>query len=234
MMIERKTFERLRDRELPRLLWDATLEECRFVACVFGATAKRPSERRFLRNTTIRNCWAASNCSLGPIVVEDVEVHGLATGGVCIAWGAVYRHVRLSGRCGRLMLTALPSPSPSHSQEKIRLFQEADASFYKNTDWALDISEVDCEELDIRWVPSRLIRRDPDTQIVVRRERLEVMKQTWRNLDLSGTPWANALENILQWRMEDKVLVAPKLAKDFQRWCDGLRLLREAGIAEAD
>jgi hypothetical protein len=231
-MIEGLEFEGQRDRTLPKTLDNVILNRCSFVACVYGATAKTPAERRLIKNVTLVDCKAAANCSLGPVILEDVDITNFATGGVCIAWGAAYKHVRLRGQCGQLMLSFLPTPV--HSNEKIQQFRDADAKFYAEVDWALDISQAECHELDIRCVPARLIRRDQETQVVVRREKVAATEGIWRCLDLSGTPWLASLENMLQWGLADKVLVAPKRSKAFRRWLDGLRLLQSAGVAEAD
>jgi hypothetical protein len=232
LLIDSQKFKMLGDPELPRQLSGATVRDCWFFACDYGMTAKVPSERRWIRDVQIVRSKATNNSSLGPIVVEDVDVDGLLTGGVCIAWGAAFRHVRIRGRCGKFMLSFIPPTS--RSVDEIRQFELDNQRIYEGTDWALDISEGEFEELDIRNVPADLVRRDPETQIVVRRGRVEAMQQVWRKLDLSGTPWETSLTNMLAWGMADKVLVAPKRRSDFQLWLSGLRLLQKEGVAESD
>jgi hypothetical protein len=231
-MIDGQTFQLLSDPELPESLTDATLTRCTFVACTFGTTARAPSDRRNIRSVVLRNCKAMSNCSLGPAILESVEISDLSTQGLCIAWGAVYKHVRFRGSCGRFMSSFLPTPV--HSAQKVALFERANRSYYERVDWAIDISRAEFEEIDIRNVPARLIRRDPETQVVVRRDKIEATRNTWQNLDLAGTPWANSLANVLRWGLEDKVLVAPKRSRDFAKWLSGLKLLQRAGVAEPD
>jgi hypothetical protein len=224
--LRKQTFEMLSDLELPRVLSHATLRDCTFMACDFGSTASTVAARRTIREVTLINCKATNNTSLGPAIIEDVDVEALKTSGLCIAWGAVYKHVRLRGSCGNLLLT---QPSPG---ERERVFLPANAEFYRHVDWALDIAEGEFEELDIRGVPARLIRRDPQTQVVVRRERVLSTQAVWSKLDLAGTPWPMSLTNMLAWGLEDKVLVAPKRKKTFPVWLAGLRLLQDAGVAE--
>jgi hypothetical protein len=225
-------FEMLGDRELPRVLSDATLERCWFFACHYGMTATSPGDRRRIKNVEINACKATNNSWLGPVLVEDVTINGLQTRGLCIAWGAVFRHVRIRGRCGRFMLTS--PPTTSTPPIVVRQFERDNEAFYEGTDWALDISKGEFEELDIRSVPADLIRRDPETQVVVRIAKVEATQHVWRCLELSGTPWGLALSNMLQWRLESTVLVAPKRRKDVAHWVAGLRLLQKEGIADID
>jgi hypothetical protein len=231
-IIEGTTFHLLSDQELPALLTNARLVRCTFAACAYGSTAQTPTLRRKLKDIAMLDCRATNNSSLGPAIVEDVEVTSLSTEGLCIAWGAAYKRVHLKGACGRIMLADLPVGV--HSASKISHFEEANAKFYEGVDWALDISLAEVEELDIRNVPARLIRRDPETQVVVRRERVLALREQWRGLDLAGTPWPNSLQNMLTGEAADKVLVAPKRRRDFSRWLEGLRLLQRAGVADAN
>lgn len=91
------------------------------------------------------------------------------------------------------------------------------------------------EEVDIRGVPARLIRRDPETQAVVTRER--ALGGGWRDLGVSALYWGEYIEYILECGDPDVVLVAPKAMAGkwmYRNLLEGLRLLREAGIAEPD
>ena len=230
LIIDGERFEMLSDHELPSSVSNVAMNGCRFVACQYGMTARRPSERRSVKNVSLTNCRATNNTWIGPVVLEDVEVDGLATGGLCIAWGAVYRHVRIRGACGKLMLS--PLNDANNSVEKIREFDRADQEFYSCGEWALDVSEGLFEELDIRNVPADLIRRDPETQVVVRASRVRATQHVWNDLDLTGTPWKATLSNMLQLGLRDKVLVAPRRRKDCSVWVSGLRRLQEAGVAE--
>lgn len=219
------------DIRLPPLLNDVTITRCTMNACCFGTTAHKPSERRKVRNVTLIDC-VANNCSVGPIIVEDVTIQGLK----CTdfrALGAVYRHVRIRGRCGYLMLNA---PWKEDSYKLKPDFARADAEFYKTVDWSLDISEAEFSSpIDIRYGPSSLVRRDLETQVIVRRDKVEAAQDFWRSsADLAGTFWPIMLDNMLLFGMQDRVLAAPKRRKDFAKQLEGLRLLRREGIADPD
>ncbi len=56
----------------------------------------------------------------------------------------------------------------------------------------------------------------------------------WRKLDLSKTYWGVAIQEFLRDGDPDLVLVAPKRSKKFRDLLAGLKLLRDAGVAEPD
>ena len=101
--VRERTFE-LSDLELPKFLGRSVLQKCSFIGCHFGATANSPAERRVIRDVQVIDCKTSGNTSIGPVIVEDVDVCGLRTGGVFISWGAVFKHVRIRGKCGKPML----------------------------------------------------------------------------------------------------------------------------------
>lgn len=113
-----------------------------------------------------------------------------------------------------------------------KLFDEANREYYKTIDWALDISKAEFIESDFRGIPSKLIRHDPETQIVVTRKK--ALEGEWRKLDLSATYWPAYLEYIIKHNEEDVMMAAPKAHPRFWALLDGLKKLREAGIAEPD
>jgi len=125
-----------------------------------------------------------------------------------------------------LVATAMAKPKEQAA------FDEANARYYEAADWALDISEARFVECDIRRVPARLIRRDPETQVVVTREK--ALLGEWKKLDLSKTYWGGWIDLFLKDGDPDVVLVAPNRHPKFIDWLDGLKMLRDAGVAEPD
>ncbi len=170
---------------------------------------------------------------IGPAVFEDVVVDGLRTpGDLLITWGAVFKHITLKGNIGRIMLNSVISPPGLAKPHEQRAFDEANAAYYATVDWALDIREARFEECDIRGIPARLIRRDPESQVVVTREK--ALQGKWREIDLSDTWWDVAIEFMLEDGEPDVVLVAPKRHPQYRVLLEGLKKLRDAGVAEPD
>jgi hypothetical protein len=164
-------------------------------------------------------------------IVEDVEIEGLRTRNLMACWGTVFRHVVLRGRIGRIMINPAIATGAATPEEQ-RTFDEANAVYYGRVDWALDISNAEFQEADIRGIPARLIRRDPETQAVVTRQK--AIEERWRELDLSKTWWPTSIQFLLNRPHDpDVILVAPKRHRRYRDLLEGLKLLREAGIADA-
>lgn len=222
-----RSFVGLRDQGGARIV-DLDLVGCRFESCVLSATRVVRS-RTLVRSVKLEQC-EQQGCYVGAAVFEDVVVDGLRSSEVLQVWGAVFRHVVLKGRLDRLMLSPTVAPSTANWAEQ-RAFDDAAAAFYAETDWALDISEADFKGADIRGVPADLIRRDPETQAVVRRA--NVADERWRSIDLSKTYWDVTIELMLKEGREDVVLVVPKRAgKKRADLIDGIKRLRDAGVAD--
>jgi hypothetical protein len=185
-----------------------------------------------VRNVKVIRCEVLG-CALDAAIVEDVVVDGLKTAPEqpLQSWAAVFKHVTLKGLIGEIMISPMVAPGLAKPHEQ-RAFDEANAAYYQTVDWALDISEGLFQDCDIRRVPAHLVRRDLATQVVVKRER--VLEGTWRKLDLSKTWWATSLEFFLEDGDPDMVLVAPKRHPRYAHLLDGLKMLRDAGVAEPD
>jgi hypothetical protein len=60
------------------------------------------------------------------------------------------------------------------------------------------------------------------------------MEGKWRRLDLTKTHWATSIELFLECVDPDWVLIAGKRDRNYRRLLDGLKALRDAGVAEPD
>jgi len=232
MKFENQVFERQSDRLLPKDLRGARFEWCTFESCLVGYTAGSPSKRRRIADVELLDCKLTGTSSLGAVVVERVVVENLTTSGLAISWGAVFRNVVVRGKCGKFMVSEC---SPG-DEAAVAAFAAANAKFYETVDWALDISGAEFMEADIRGIPAALIRRDPETQVVVRRERVAATKHIWQKLAFREGPWLACLSGLLEDMspVSDLVLVAPKRRKNFAGCLAELRLLQDAGVAEKD
>ncbi len=222
-------FAGLVDRDSGRVLEDLMLHRCSFTGCALSL-ARAPELRTTVRNARLEDCEVAG-CLIQSAIVEDVDVHNLASPDLVSTWGAVFNRVVLRGRFGRLLLSPLIDSALIGTAQQAA-FDLANAAYYRNVQWALDISQLEAEEVDIRGVPAHLIRRDKATQVVVRREK--AMSGSWRRLDLSGTYWPTYLEDLPMTDQDATVLVAPKASPLFDKLLGGLNRLREAEVAEAD
>jgi hypothetical protein len=228
-VFEKQQFERFYDQDSGRTFSGIEFRKCSFLSSVISIT-RDPTLRSTVRDVKLLQC-EQRGCALKGAVVEDVLVDGFKTNGLFQTWGAVFKHVTLRGKIERVMISPSVAPSVA-TQKQQRAFDEANAAYYATVDWALDISEAEFHEIDIRRVPARLIRRDTKTQVVVTRER--AMEGRWRTLDLSKTDWATWIDLFLKDGDPDLVLAAPKRDRRYRDLLDGLTALRDAGVAEPD
>lgn len=230
---ESAEFDGFKDRDSGAMFSDLEFNHCLFKSCSIGRT-EDPNNRSIVRNIRIVNCEAAG-CFLGPAIVQDVVVDGLKIPKRLIAEGSVFKHVVLKGRIDRLLLFAVSAnllANAEHRKQVEERFEQANTEYYRTVDWALDISEAEFSDFDVRGIPARLIRRDPLTQVVIKREK--ILDGKWRRLDLSGTWWPVGIEMLEKSKWDDHTLVAPKRHRYFSQALKGIYTLRDAGIAEPD
>lgn len=234
-IFDKETFSRFDDRDSGRCFENAVFRECFFDDCCVSIT-EVPELRSTFRNMRFENCSQLS-CSIGAAIVEDVVVDGLKNqGDMFQTFGAVFKHVELRGNFDSIMITNDLLPFDFFCQEaserRVKNFREANRRFYCTVDWALDISKGEFRELALRGVPARLIRRDPETQIVITRQR--AMKGDFRELKFLELVTPYSIQYMLDEGWEDFVFVAPKRRREFRNVLADIKLLRKAGIAEPD
>lgn len=232
-VIEGRAFH---DQDLPAdgsLVAGLTVRRCSFSACGLSLT-ESTDQRLTIRDIAVVDC-RTKRVIVGPAVIDSVTIDGLRTDDPLFVWGAALRHTTLKGRIERLVfrrrIASVVASDAVHAS-----FARVNTAFYSDVDWALDITEAEFTEVDLEGIPARLIRRDPATQVVV--TKAKAMEGRWRALDLSRTWWgillgayANA-SGVGAGPQDAIVLAAPKRRKDFRHHLDGLKLLRDEGIAE--
>jgi len=223
-------FEHFTDRDSGAVLGDAEFHNCYFEGCALSITDD-PKKRCIIRNVKLVNC-SQRGCSIDPAIIEDVLVEGFNTNGQLVqTWGAAFNRVVLRGEIDRLMISSVVDVMGDKPQVQ-EAFDKANAEYYGNVEWALDISQGEFKELDIRGLPARLIRRDPETQVVVTRAKAAEGK--WKDLPYRDTLWKSWLTSFLDENESEVVLVAPKRHRKFRDYLADLKLLQEAGVAEPD
>lgn len=205
-------------------------EDCYFQGS-FISNTKDPKKRSTFRNIKMTNC-SQRGCTIYSAIIEDVVIDGLKTHGQLVqTWGAVFKHVVLRGNIDDTMISYVVDIM-GEKPEVQKAFDEANAEYYSDVDWALDISNASLKSIDIRGVPAKLIRRDPETQIVVTRE--TALEGRWRDLELKEGLWKTSLLMFLNQNKPDVVLVAPKRSRRFKDFLEDVRIFRSEGIAKPD
>jgi hypothetical protein len=175
------------------------------------------------------------NCSVTGTAFEDVSLHNLKRTGDAplFLWGCVFRHVKLSGRLSAIKINKAIGPGPAFDAIQPE-WESAASKFYADVDWALDISEAQFPGgVTFEAVPGHLIRRNPDSQVLVTRKALSAADID--SLDFDKTAINIALSWFLRGSMFDSVVIA---ARSDSKWAKRdravLNMLRSEGLAEPD
>lgn len=164
----RQEIRSFHDRNTGRLFNDIVFNYCRFVSCTISTTTN-PRKRSIIRNIRLIGC-EVTGCTIYPAIIEDVLVSRLKTHTLLQTWGTVFKHVKLEGNIGRIMISPLIAVGMAKPREQAA-FDKANEEYYKTVDWAFDISEGRFYECELQRVPAKLIKRDPETQVVITREK---------------------------------------------------------------
>ncbi len=228
-LFENQTFDGFSDFESSTTYLDFAFKKCIFKGCSISIT-RWPQYRSTVRNVRVDDCQAVGG-SLGAAVVEDTVIDGLKTGDILQTWGTIFKHVVLRGKIGRLMISREFFTTPGGAEQE-QAFDLANAEYYRHVDWALDISQGEFSELDIRSVPGHLIRRNPETQARIKRERL--VEVDWRKLPFKAGVTQVIFSLFLDRGDPDVTYVAGQRSKNFRDMVADIELLRKEGIAEPD
>ncbi|MEU8801105.1 hypothetical protein [Spirillospora sp. NPDC048819] len=211
------------------------IEECEITGCRIDLPGDPRQRPRFTRLTLVNN--VIDQMAVQGALIEDSTVDGvrmLSDRQLFVIAGCVFCHVTFRGTFHVTnVLGDLLDSAPNSTKEAYR---EANTSFYQNLikagDWALDISEVQ-GEVSIRGIPSQVIRRNPETQIVMTFE--QALLGEWRTIQgvmesVIGVKIGMLLDN--GW--PDVILAT---GRHRTRFVDELKILRElqrAGVAQLD
>ena len=212
-----------------------SFDECVFQNCALSLT-QNISKMAEIRRVEMTDC-VVNGCQVGPMVVSEVNVTNLATNDLLIFWSPYLDRVVLAGEIGKMKINAAGDTS-TVGNDLQKPFDQYRSTFYAGVDWALDISNARFKDFDLRGVPGHLIRRDPESQILITRERaLDVATPGWeKQLDPSNKLWPFMVNLFLGDGDADTVFVAPLGAKKAKRdlLLKGLQELRRIGLAEPD
>jgi hypothetical protein len=218
-------------------------ENIQFFGCDFeNCHLRRELEferRTFVRNVGLVDCsWR--RCSLGTAILQDVCVDTLKCNersAIGMGWPLLH-HVVIRGKVNKLSIAADPLVEAGPSADSTRMaYHRIRVDFYSSIDWALDISGAELAYARILGIPARLIRRDRESQAVITREKADIERwnKVWPSLDLvKQTDFITAIDRFVKSHDEDQVLVAGKLAKDFDLQLAAIKQLRNVGLVEPE
>jgi len=232
-----KIFPSLRDDGNGHEINDMIFENCRFNHCVLSNT-KNFSKVSKVENVILKKC-IQFHCRLGPAILTNVVVDGLDTSGMFIAWGTYFDRVTLSGNVGKIKINIDIDAGVDNSRYQ-EPFDKFRTTFYENVEYALDISKAKFKDFDLRGVPAAKVIRDPNTQIVITRQRaLEIAVPGWQDQlsdIVQDTYFPFAVDLLLENGYEDKILAVPLAAPKRRREAllKAVDEFRAIGLAEPD
>ncbi|HEX6965066.1 MAG TPA: hypothetical protein VF166_04635 [Gemmatimonadaceae bacterium] len=208
-------------------LENVELVRCRFDNC-HALASRRPGDRWLIRNVRLTRCVEHS-CSLNTTALEDVAVEGLKHEGRSLPflWCCVFRHVTLTGR---IAAPKVNEAGFNWTDDLSRQWLHANEEYYAGVDWALDLRGATFSTFfTLPGVPADLVRRDPTTQFVLRRERVMAYQ---RPPDQARTIADIVIDNLVASGLPDVVVVTGQGSRKFAEHLRVMEELREAGVAE--
>jgi uncharacterized protein YjbI with pentapeptide repeats len=211
-------------------------ENCQFHSCHFPASfpkSFKPGSWHSIRNIELRDV-GQQNCSLDTASLEDVTLHNLKRVGDAplFLWGCVFRRVTVSGEISALKINRRIGATANDQSETQKIWDGAAIDFYRQSDWALDISAAKFGGgVTFEAIPGDLIRRDPKTQVLVKRASLD--GSDWRRLNFDGTAIDIGLSWFLSGSLFGSVVLAARTSSKWRkRDLAVLGMLRREGVAE--
>lgn len=216
MLIEKQVFENVKSLGSHRTFEGLELRRCEFIGCALSQSDD-PDLGLVIRDVTVTRCIVKRSHMHG-VRLDNVVIDGLATSSTPNFSGCAFRHVTIRGRIGGLLF--LPPDQQS-------AFTDSIMRFYESVDWAIDISRAEFTSVNFFFVPGDLVRRDAETQYLLRRER-------FADVDLSELPLRARIEvgRFELTPFDSIVAIAPKRSKHFAEIKADLDVLRRMALAE--
>ncbi|WP_448132836.1 hypothetical protein [Stenotrophomonas rhizophila] len=214
----------------------STFSDASYTSCVFDncglSLCKRPDRMSVVSGLTVSECYVV-NSEIGPAVFEDVVVNDLKTNPILLVWSSFFRRVKFSGRIGKLNFNLRPWGFCTDSDVLSR-FAEARSQFYAQTDWAIDISEARFLAFRCEGVPLHLIRRDPETQIILRKDAFPGMQAIDDDFKSDFPEVYASLASFDESDQQEALRVVPLAAakKTKDDWKGGIAELRVLGFIQ--
>ncbi len=211
---------------------DFSISDCVFDGCCIPRQLQ-PGCWTIIRNVVIQDITNV-NCSVNTALIDEVALYNLKRHGdsPLFLWGCVFRHVKLSGKISGIKINRPVTVGTDAARVDQEAWDTHVKKFYESADWALDISEAKFGGgISFEAVPGDKIRRNPETQVLVRRNTL--LPSHWKTLDYGNSAFNIGLSWFLDGSLFDSVVLAARMAsKEFKRDLAVLAMLRNEGIAE--
>lgn len=210
---------------------------CKFDNCILSVPfSARPQPRSAIRNCEFRDSDMYT-CSQSKALIEHTTFQNIKSSELILS-GTLFSQVTLKGNFNRLLLSSAFSraqPVEQNSRyitdEEFLELENYRKHYYEKVAWAIDIRHAEFSTCDLRsCIPGRLVIRNPETQALIKKEKIKL--GNWKTINhLDPILAASYLGN----DNDDIVIVAPtRHKKNFPKYMEFIKILREEGIAEPD
>jgi hypothetical protein len=205
------------------ILADLEFIECEL--CGGLTTYGAPVHRSTATNIQVTNCRGALFSGNGA-VFDDVIIDGIRTSrGPVILFACAFRHVVVKGTCNGFLFNRNICHDDS---ERNDAFISANQEFYRNVDWALDISQMKCSGFELRGsIPVELIRRNADEHFIMTRE--VAQSGAWKEFDPFDA-FQIGISIFLDSGATSELFVAPRRSKHFKQYLEYYQRLKAADL----
>ncbi|MEC4004860.1 hypothetical protein OX283_009355 [Flavobacterium sp. SUN052] len=243
-LIEKKEFPYI-EIQLNEIIENKIFKKCKFNTCKLSYLKNNdPSTASIIRDCEFINCIATENTSQTGGIIENVLIQNLKNTGVIFLKNVLFNKVVFKGEIGKVSLDSKISNNVylfdkddgkyKITDNEIKLYDDFRINYYKNIDLALDISEAEFRYCEISYsIPANLIKRNPETQVLLKYEK--IVKGDWKeNKILSESILKYSFNESIR-EKSDVIFIAPIAdKKEFPRYMELIKILREEGIAELD
>ncbi|MGW0207341.1 hypothetical protein ACWDZ8_16540 [Streptomyces sp. NPDC003233] len=167
-----------------------------------------------VRDTLVQDC-TVDRCQAQGVYFEGLTVDGLNAKQIHRLYGCVFDRVVLKGKIGPIMVMP-PHGGLSDRERHIAGMVEK----YRGVEWALDISEASFIDADFYCVPGDLIKYDPETQALLRREKFDEIRT--EDLPTYAGIWAS---RFTETPFDSIVAIAPRRSKSFSKYMQDIEWL---------
>jgi uncharacterized protein YjbI with pentapeptide repeats len=219
---------------------DRKFVKCNFNSCRLSVPFNIiPEERTKVINCSFENCEFSGSNFQSKGFLQKVLFHNISQNDYMSIGGVIFDRVTFKGKFDKWILDSnhrgMVVNFNSITESEYTVLDNYAQEQYEKIDWALDISEADFKECELRSsIPAHLVKRNPETQMLIKYEK--VIRSNWeKNSTLKG----NRGEVFCRWVANtykmDTVIVAPvRNKKLFAEYMEGIQRLRAEGIGELD
>jgi len=218
---------------IPLLSRNVRIKDFLFERCTFegnGITSfGDPENRPIISNIQLNKCRVYSWFT--GVQFENIQINDMATGkNHLFLFACVYKHVKLSGNIGTLIISDDWGIDTIKHKKKNLIYSKANREYFRDVDWAIDISEVNASGIEIRGgIPISQIIRNKENQMIITREEAELGR--WKEISNIDTSVIKlAIEDIIHSEEEEGIIVLGSRSKNYQKNLIILQEMKRNGV----